>query len=198
MNRPNIAPNPSHRRPRCRVRVSWAILGLATAATILAGWLAIPFARHIASRAGHGESDAVWEDGPIVVGVTGRAFGWRFRLAGPDGRLQTPDDREVDREMRLPVDARIRLVLTSDDYVYSFWAPGLRWRHIAVPEMTFELDYCTGPRGQFDLVADPMCGVRLLHDAWMGRIVVEETATFHAWFQELPRLQDPPGKRARS
>jgi cytochrome c oxidase subunit II len=40
---------------------------------------------------------------------------------------------EVDRELVLPTDTRIRFVITADDVIHAWWVPALGWKQDAIP-----------------------------------------------------------------
>lgn len=127
-----------------------------------------------------------WPAGPLEVEVRGRRFEWHYRLPGPDGRLETPDDRFAVNELHVPKMVDVWLTVRSDDYVYTYSVPGLALRRIAVPELTYPLEFRGSVAACYDVVADPMCRVRLYHGDLMGRLVVDEWPDFRAWFNSLP------------
>lgn len=127
-----------------------------------------------------------WPVGPLEVEVRGRRFEWHYRLPGPDGRLETPDDRFAVNELHVPKLVDVWLTVRSDDYVYTYSVPGLALRRIAVPELSYPLEFRGSVAACYDVVADPMCRVRLYHGDLMGRLVVDEWPDFRAWFNSLP------------
>ncbi|MEZ6060777.1 MAG: hypothetical protein R3C19_10470 [Planctomycetaceae bacterium] len=135
-------------------------------------------------------SEQAWSptglDGPIQVKVTGHEFFWRFRFPGPDGEFETEDDAAVEKVIHLPIGQDVEFLVTSDDYVYTMAIPELGLRQIAVPELTFPLEFRTAQEGTLEIAADPLCGVRLLHDEFMGRIVVQSASAFDSWYREIP------------
>jgi cytochrome c oxidase subunit II len=40
---------------------------------------------------------------------------------------------DVDRELVLPTDTKIRFVITADDVIHSWWVPALGWKQDAIP-----------------------------------------------------------------
>jgi heme/copper-type cytochrome/quinol oxidase subunit 2 len=75
-------------------------------------------------------------------------------------------------------------LITSDDYVYTLSIPQLGLRQIAVPDLNFTLKLHTPAEGAYEVIADPLCSVRLFHDEEMGRIVVQSEAAFDSWYHE--------------
>ena len=86
-------------------------------------------------------------------------------------------------EVHLPVDSEIELLIESDDFVYELLIPALDLRRIAIPELVYKLSFRTSRTGEFEVVADPTCSVRLFHDEEMGSVVVEPEADFKLWYQ---------------
>jgi cytochrome c oxidase subunit 2 len=93
----------------------------------------------------------------MTVKVTGYQWMWKYeylgegvdftsRLAkGSDALRQSgqtpsyanPDQRhyllEVDNVLVLPVDTKIRFVITADDVIHAWWVPALGWKQDAIP-----------------------------------------------------------------
>lgn len=123
--------------------------------------------------------------GPIRIIVTGHDFFWHFRFPGPDDVFHTRDDVTVDKELHLPLSRDVVFLVTSDDYIYTLSIPALKLRSVAVPDLTYPLEFRTERADSFDVVADPMCGVRLFHDGAMAKIVVQSQPGFEAWYRKI-------------
>lgn len=119
----------------------------------------------------------------FAVQVTGSDFRWHVRYPGPDGRAGTEDDVRGERDVHLPACTSARIDLESDDYIYTFSLPHLGLREIAVPAMTFALEFDTGPVGTYDLRGDQLCGYA--HPALIGKLVIEPAADFDARLEEV-------------
>jgi heme/copper-type cytochrome/quinol oxidase subunit 2 len=117
--------------------------------------------------------------------MTGHEFFWRFRFPGPDAQFDTEDDVHVEKEVHLPLERDVVFLINSDDYVYTMAIPGLDLRHIAVPELTYTIQFHTTSSGSFDVIADPLCGVNLFHDEFMGRVIVQSKSAFDSWYQKV-------------
>jgi cytochrome c oxidase subunit 2 len=121
----------------------------------------------------------------LMVEMRGRNYLWWFRYPGPDGKLDTPDDVEAGNELHAPVGARVDLLLRSDDYVYALTVPGLERSQVVVPGRTGTMTIQTSAPGSYEVLADPLCGVRLYHDEHMGRILVQPPREFLAWWEQV-------------
>jgi heme/copper-type cytochrome/quinol oxidase subunit 2 len=128
---------------------------------------------------------ATTPDAPLTVRATGHEFFWRFRFPGPDAKFDTDDDVRVEKEVHLPLGRDVVFLITSDDYVYTLAIPKLGLRQIAVPELTYTMDFHSASPGSFDVIADPLCRVKFFHDESMGRIVVQSASAFEAWYKTV-------------
>ncbi len=117
-----------------------------------------------------------------MIDVTGEEFEWHIRYPGSDGTPGTPDDILTRRHLYLPVGANIRLELHSKDYVYSLALPHLELNEIAVPDLTFIMEFKTEREGTYELLGDQMCGYT--HPKLMGEMVVLSKEAFAAWSEK--------------
>ena len=96
----------------------------------------------------------------MTVKVTGFQWMWKYDYLGEDvsitSRLDRESDRirqgggrpdmaanphyllDVDNELVVPVDTKIRFVITADDVIHSWWVPALGWKQDAVPGIVNE------------------------------------------------------------
>lgn len=119
---------------------------------------------------------------PVSVQAIGREFVWWFRYPGADGVLGTEDDLEEERLLVLPPNVDARILLTSEDFIYTMTLPGYADREIAVPEMFHEIAFHTRDADRFDLLVDPLCSFRFYHDDVMGNVQIESRDDFERWF----------------
>ncbi len=96
----------------------------------------------------------------MTVKVTGYQWLWKYEYMGKGVQLTSRLDRasnamrqsgsqptlaanphyllEVDHPLVLPVDTKIRFVITADDVIHAWWVPALGWKQDAVPGMVNE------------------------------------------------------------
>lgn len=116
----------------------------------------------------------------IVIEVTGNEFNWYFRYPGADGVLDTSDDRHSVQHLFLPDNARVNLKLKSNDYVYTFTLPELGMAEIAVPGLSFELQFTTGDEQTLQLRGDQLCG--FAHETLIGKVYVRnQDDGYYSW-----------------
>ena len=120
----------------------------------------------------------------IVIEVTGDEFNWYFRYPGPDGVLDTSDDRHSVQDLFLPDNSKVNLKLKSNDYVYSFALPELGLEEIAVPGLSFELQFHTGDEQTLLLRGDQFCGFS--HETLIGKVYVRnQDDGYYSWSNSL-------------
>jgi hypothetical protein len=88
---------------------------------------------------------------------------WDVELVGhrDRGLVRDPGPNrpgEAESVLRIPERTRIRLRLTSRDYVYLLSLPRLRTSQVAVPGREFDLDFCSRAPGVFFIPGDHVCG----------------------------------------
>lgn len=121
---------------------------------------------------------------PLAIEITGREYEWYVRYPGPDGIFGTHDDRHTVRHPHAPQHTRLRILLKSEDYLYSFAVPERDLKEIAVPDLSFELALSTGGAGNLEFRGDQFCG--FTHPQLSGNIVVQSSSDFAAWLASLP------------
>src|SRR5690606_24301014 len=86
------------------------------------------------------------------------------------------DDYTVMDELRVPADRPVRILLTSNDVIHSFFVPEFRVKHDAVPGMNggrvwFEVEWEKArERESFDIVCAELCGLN--HYSMKGTLIV--------------------------
>ena len=116
----------------------------------------------------------------IVVEVTAEEFNWYFRYPGIDGEFGTDDDQHSVQDLFLPDRATVRLKLKSEDYVYAFSLPELGMKEIAVPGLSFELQFNTQDEQTFRLMGDQLCG--FAHESLIGKVYVRnQDSGYYGW-----------------
>lgn len=160
--------------------------------SILVGGLVFPAASLTAllsysvalMSAGHSEGDV----GALRIAVVGERWWWRVFYVLPDGRKF-----ESANEVRLPVGRKVRIDLTSNDVIHSFWVPKLAGKLDMIPGRTNTLtlqaaepsvsrgqcaEYCGGPH------------------AFMSFFVIAlEPAEFDAWLEREASVARTPDKQ---
>lgn len=88
----------------------------------------------------------------------------------------------VDNRLVVPVDTKIRFLLTSDDVIHSWWVPDLGWKRDAIPGMVNEAWTLIEEEGIYRGQCAELCG----KDHGFMPIVVEAVSRdeYDAWVAE--------------
>lgn len=105
---------------------------------------------------------------------------WMWKLEHKNGR------REID-ELHVPVGRPVRLVMTSQDVIHSFYVPAFRLKQDVVPGRYTSLWFTPTRTGVFHLFCAEYCGGQ--HAAMRGRIVVMEPAEYARWLASGNQVQ---------
>jgi cytochrome c oxidase subunit 2 len=99
---------------------------------------------------------------------------WMWKLQHPGGQ------REIDT-LHVPVGQPVRLVMTSQDVIHSFYIPAFRVKQDVLPGRFTSLWYEATKTGEFDLYCAEYCGAR--HSGMIGRVVVMQPDQYAQWLE---------------
>lgn len=118
----------------------------------------------------------------LPLRVTAKQFEWNVTYPGPDERLGTEDDFVKRNQLHLPVGRAVRIELTSEDVIHSFFLPDFRVKQDAVPGMHIAVWFEAKRTGDFPLGCAELCG--LGHYRMKGAVTVQEPEAFDQWTVE--------------
>jgi cytochrome c oxidase subunit 2 len=108
--------------------------------------------------------------------VTGKQ--WMWKIQHPNGR------REIN-ELHIPVNTPIKLTMTSEDVIHSFFIPEFRVKKDVLPStystLWFEATTTTGSKPH-NLFCAEYCGLN--HSTMVGKVHVLEQAEYERWLKE--------------
>ncbi len=97
---------------------------------------------------------------------------WMWKVEHAEGQ------REIN-ELHVPVGRDVKLIMTSQDVIHSFYVPAFRMKQDVLPgRYTVEWFRATKP-GTYHLFCAEYCGTQ--HSGMIGSIVVMEPAQYEAW-----------------
>jgi cytochrome c oxidase subunit 2 len=99
---------------------------------------------------------------------------WMWKTQHPQGA------REIN-ELHVPVDTPVRLVMSSQDVIHSFFVPAFRLKKDVVPGRYTESWFTATKTGVFHLFCAEYCGTD--HARMLGRIVVMPQDAYARWLQ---------------
>ncbi len=109
-------------------------------------------------------------DNAMPVFVVGKQWMWKLQHA--NGR------REID-ELHVPLGQPVRLVMSTEDVIHSFYVPAFRLKQDVVPGRTTTIWFTPTALGEFRLHCAEYCGTD--HARMGGRIIVMRPAEFQRW-----------------
>ncbi|MCE0463719.1 MULTISPECIES: cytochrome c oxidase subunit II [Pseudomonas] len=138
MHRRSTGQNAAHFHENTRVEILWTIVPF-----LILVAMAIPATATLIKMYDSSESE-------IDVQITGYQWKWHYKYLGQDveffSNLATPTDQihnqsaksehyllEVDKPLVLPVDAKVRFLVTSADVIHSWWVPAFAVKRDAIP-----------------------------------------------------------------
>jgi cytochrome c oxidase subunit 2 len=113
----------------------------------------------------------------MEIYVVGKRWMWKVQ--------HMTGQREIN-ELHVPVGTPIRLTLTSEDVIHSFFVPAFRVKKDAVPGRYTTLWFQPTKTGRYHLFCAEYCGTK--HSGMIGQIVVMEPAPFQEWLAGGPSL----------
>lgn len=143
-----------------RMEIAWILIPL----TLFLGMFA--WAAYDYSRLYQAPKDAI----PVFV----VAKQWMWKLEHRNGR------REIG-ELHVPLGQPIKLVMTSQDVIHSFFVPAFRIKQDVVPGRYTSIWFRPTKLGEFHLLCAEYCGTE--HSMMRGRVVVMPPDEYAAWLQ---------------
>lgn len=123
--------------------------------------------------------------------VVGRQ--WMWKIQHPDG------PREIN-ELHAPVGRTIKLTMTSEDVIHSFYVPAFRVKQDVLPGRYTTTWFRATKAGTYHLFCAEYCGTQ--HSGMIGRIILLEPSEYEAWLsgnkgQSTPLASGEEAFRAR-
>jgi cytochrome c oxidase subunit 2 len=126
-------------------------------------------------------------DDALQVNVVGRQ--WMWKLQHLEGR------REIN-ELHVPVGRPVKLTLTSEDVIHSFYVPAFRIKQDAVPGRYTTVWFEATKVGSYHLFCAEYCGT--MHSGMIGKVVVMDPSDYQAWLagESATSVSAPTGEGA--
>lgn len=124
-------------------------------------------------------TDSAATEADLYLQVSAKQFEWNVTYPGPDGELETDDDFVKRNQIHVPVGRAIRIDLTSEDAIHSFFLPEFRVKQDAVPGMVIPVWFQAIETGEYPIACAELCG--LGHYRMRGSLTVHEPDAFEEW-----------------
>jgi len=154
-------PTPSH---NTRLEVIWTIIP-----TIIVGIIFFYGFRGYMDM-------AVPPRGAYSINVLAQRWAWQFQY--PNGH--------VDNELHVPVGRPVKLVMTSDDVIHSFYVPAFRVKRDIVPGRYNTTWFEATAPGEYDIFCAEYCGTG--HSDMLSKVIVHKKGGFEKWLSEAADL----------
>jgi cytochrome c oxidase subunit II len=112
-------------------------------------------------------------DNAVPVFVVGKQWMWKLQHA--NGR------REIN-ELHVPLGQAVRLVMSTEDVIHSFYLPAFRIKQDVVPGRYTSIWFTPTALGEFRLHCAEYCGTE--HARMGGRVIVMRPAEFGRWLAQ--------------
>jgi len=143
-----------------KLELTWTIIPLLMALAMFTYSASVYF--HVV----HPPADA------MDVSVVGRQ--WMWKLQHPTGQ------REIN-ELHVPLGQAVRLTMTSQDVIHSFFIPAFRIKQDVVPGMYSQIWFRPTETGTFHLFCAEYCGTE--HSRMIGTVYVMEPDDYQRWLE---------------
>ena len=114
----------------------------------------------------------------LTIDVTGHQWWWEANYRFAD----LPDQFRTANELHIPVGVPVRIALTTNDVIHSFWVPQLQGKIDLIPGDTNEIRLVVRQPGVYRGICAEFCGDE---HAKMGiAVFAEDSATFRLWARQ--------------
>ncbi len=111
---------------------------------------------------------------PDAMEITVIGKQWMWKLQHPEG------NREIN-ELHVPQGRMVKLIMTSQDVIHSFFLPEFRIKQDVVPGRYTTEWFKADKIGTFHIFCSEYCGTS--HAQMVGRIIVMSAADYQSWLQ---------------
>ena len=163
--RGNEADRPAQIHGNKRLEIAWTLIPAAVLLVILIPTIQTMF-----------EFSADAQEGDYVVDVYGKQWWWEVHYPGlgpNQGPLITAN------EVRVPAGRKVKLQLSSNNVIHSFWAPQLFGKMDVIPGHINEIGFTPEKPGTYYGECTEFCGVA--HALMRFTIIVEPQEEFDSW-----------------
>jgi len=154
--RPGVLPHPIEGSPI--LEISWSVIPFGVMITFFI-WGAVIFFKE---RTPPTNSTEVYVD----------AKQWMWKIEHMEGQ------REIN-ELHVPVGQNVKMILTSQDVIHSFYVPAFRIKQDVLPGRYTTAWFHPTKAGIYHLFCAEYCGSQ--HSGMIGQVVVLEPAQYEAW-----------------
>lgn len=115
----------------------------------------------------------------MEIHVVGKQWMWKTQHSN--------GAREINA-LHVPVNEPVKVIMTSEDVIHSFYVPDFRIKRDVLPGRYTETWFNATKTGTFHLFCTQFCGTE--HSRMIGEIVVMPKDEFAKWLHEQPQSAD--------
>ncbi|MFN3325189.1 MAG: cytochrome c oxidase subunit II [Bryobacteraceae bacterium] len=109
----------------------------------------------------------------LEIQVSGKKWLWTFEY---------PDGMRTINEIHVPVNRPVRLIMSSEDVIHSFFIPAFRVKNDVLPNRYSMVWFHPIKTGTFTVFCAEYCGKS--HSDMMAKVHVDDEATYLKWVEE--------------
>jgi len=109
----------------------------------------------------------------IEIKVTGQKWFWTFDY---------PEGINMTNELVIPVGTPVKLLMSSQDVIHSFYVPNFRTKMDVLPNRYSQVWFQSDDPGEYDLFCTEYCGKG--HSEMIGKVKVLPRDEYVAWLKE--------------
>ncbi|HWL54541.1 MAG TPA: cytochrome c oxidase subunit II [Chthoniobacteraceae bacterium] len=113
---------------------------------------------------------------------------WMWKIQHPEGK------REIN-ELHLPEGVAVKLLMTSEDVIHSFFVPSFRVKQDVLPGRYTTIWMVPSKPGSYHLFCAEFCGTS--HSRMIGRVTIMPRAEYQAWLLTGEQGESPVAAGAR-
>jgi cytochrome c oxidase subunit 2 len=114
---------------------------------------------------------------PDALVIQVRAYQWWWQITYPDA--QPSRSFITANEIHIPVGRPVRMELSAEDVIHSFWVPNLGGKHDLIPGRENTITLTADQPGLYRGQCAEFCGLQHAHMAFI--VIAESPAAFDAW-----------------
>lgn len=141
-----------------KLELAWSIIPLFISIGIFTWTAKVYFDMHVAPP------------GAMEIYVVGKQ--WMWKIQHPEG------NREIN-ELHVPIGKPVKLIMTSQDVIHSFYIPAFRIKQDVLPGRYTTQWFEATKSGEYHLFCAEYCGTS--HSGMIGKVVVMEQSEYEQW-----------------
>jgi cytochrome c oxidase subunit II len=178
---------PAHFHESLKVEIAWTVIPF-----IILIFMAVPAAKTLIAMEDASEPD-------LTIIVTGSQWKWHYKYMDdgveyysklatlPDeikGKLEKGENYllEVDRPLVIPINKKVRFLITSDDVIHSWWVPDFAVKQDANPGFINDAWAIVNEPGVYRGQCTELCGKD--HGFMPVVVIAKEEGAYNEWLSE--------------